>query len=83
MKQDRYTNKRCFYKPHIRKRHNRREDDKHESPHCDTDTVVPWKTSQQHYGCLQLYGMHAIRKVQRNRESDILSNKSLTLVLMF
>lgn len=53
----------AFFKAHIRKRHNRREDDKHESPHCDTDTVVPWKTSQQHAGCLQLHGMFAIRNV--------------------
>lgn len=34
-----------FLKPHTKRRHNRREDDKRESPHCDTDTIVPWKTS--------------------------------------
>lgn len=26
------------------------EDGKHESPHCDTDTMVQWKTFQQRSG---------------------------------
>lgn len=37
-----------FLEPRTRSRHNRREDGKRESPHCDTNTTVPWKTSQQH-----------------------------------